>query len=114
MASSMAATSTDDIGFADEILREDEMDMRLELDMDDCEDRADATEDEGEVDRGVEMSELMMLAGYEAIACANAGKERDGRRGRQLKKKETVYPRDEGDEGSEVDEGGPDSDQLLY
>ena len=87
----MAATSTDDIGFADEILRADEMDMRLELDMDECEDRADATEDEGEVDRGVEMSELMMLAGYEAIACVNAGERKRRERGEKGEEKENVY-----------------------
>jgi hypothetical protein len=55
MASSMAAISTDDIGLAAEILRVDEMDMRL--DIDECDERADATED-GEMDRGVEMSEV--------------------------------------------------------
>lgn len=72
MASSMAAMSTDDIGLAADILREDEMDMRLEVDIDECEDRADATEDdEGDVDRGVEISDEEALGAYEAIACAS-------------------------------------------
>lgn len=78
MASSMAVMSTDDIGFAADIRRDDEMDMRLELDIEECEDRADAIdEEEGDVDRGVEMSEdEAALGAYEAIACA-----RDGRKG---------------------------------
>lgn len=60
MASSMVAMSTVDIGLAAEILRDDEMDMRLLLlDIDDCEDRP--TDEEGEMDRGVEMSELEVL-----------------------------------------------------
>ena len=58
MASSMVAMSTDDIGFAAEILRDDEMDMRLLLlDIDECEERPETTDEEGEIDRGVEMSE---------------------------------------------------------
>jgi hypothetical protein len=75
MASSMAAISTDDIGLAAEILRVDEMDMRLELDIDECDERADATED-GEIDRGVEMSEVdVVLCAYDAIACVRVGRE---------------------------------------
>ncbi len=60
MASSMVAMSTVDIGFAAEILRDDEIDMRLLLlDIDDCEERP--TDEDGEIDRGVEMSELDVL-----------------------------------------------------
>lgn len=72
MASSMAEMSTDDIGFAADILRDDEMDMRLELDIEECEDRADAIDDkDGEVDLGVEISDdEAVLGAYEAIACA--------------------------------------------
>lgn len=67
--------STDDIGFAAEILRADEMDMRLELDIDECDDRADAA-DEGEIDRGVEtLSELDVLWAYDAMACVRVGRE---------------------------------------
>jgi len=59
MASSIVAMSTVDIGLAAEILRDDEIDMRLLLlDIDDCEDRPT---DEGEMDRGVEISELEVL-----------------------------------------------------
>lgn len=53
--------STEDIGLAAEIRRVDEIEMRLEVDIDDCDDRPDATEEEGEIDRGVEMSELEVL-----------------------------------------------------
>lgn len=58
IASSILAMSTVDIGFDAEILRDD-MDMRL-LDMEVWEERADATE-AGDIDRGVEMSELEVL-----------------------------------------------------
>jgi hypothetical protein len=58
MASSIVAISTEDIGFEAD-MRRDDMDMRL-FDMDDCEERPDITE-EGEMDRGVEMSELDVL-----------------------------------------------------
>jgi hypothetical protein len=72
MASSMAAISTDDIGLAAEMRLEDEMDMRLELDIDECDDRAEATDDvEGELERGVEISEpVAVLGAYDAMACA--------------------------------------------
>jgi len=60
MASSIVAMSTVDIGLAAEILRDDEIDMRLLLlDIDDCEERP--TDEDGEMDRGVEMSELDVL-----------------------------------------------------
>jgi hypothetical protein len=87
MASSMAAISTEDIGLAAEILRVDEMDMRLELDIDECEERADATEEEGEIDRGVEMSELdvLVLSGYDAMACVRVGRGRKGSRARKTR-----------------------------
>jgi hypothetical protein len=82
----MVAISTDDIGFAAEILRDDEMDMRLELDIEECDDRADAT-DEGEMDRGVErLSELDVLWAYDAIACVRTGgEERKGSRARKTR-----------------------------
>jgi hypothetical protein len=58
MASSMVVMSTDDIGFAADILRDDEMDMRLLLlANDDCEERP--TDEDGEIDRGVDISELL-------------------------------------------------------
>jgi hypothetical protein len=41
-----------------EILREEEIDMRL-LEIDDWDERPDATEEDGEIDRGVEISELL-------------------------------------------------------
>lgn len=72
----MAAMLTDDIGLAAEILRDDEMDMRLELDIDDCDERADAA-DAGELDRGVEMSEPWLeelLYAYDAMACVRGGR----------------------------------------
>jgi len=62
----MAEMSTDDIGFRLEMRRLDERDMRL-LDIDDCEERAEAVGEEGEVDRGVEMSEADMPFEYDAI-----------------------------------------------
>jgi hypothetical protein len=83
----MAVISTEDIGLAAEILRVDETDMRLELDIDECEERADATE-EGEIDRGVEMSELavLMLCGYDAMACVRrVGREKKGSRARKTR-----------------------------
>jgi hypothetical protein len=55
----MLAMSTDDIGFEAD-MRRDDMDMRL-LDIDDCEERPDMTEADGEMDRGVEISELDVL-----------------------------------------------------
>jgi hypothetical protein len=48
-----------DIGLRSVILRL-EMDMRL-LDIEDCEERAETTDEEGEDDRGVEKSELDVL-----------------------------------------------------
>ncbi len=91
MASSMAEISTDDIGLAAEMRRDDEMDMRLELDIDDCEERAEAAEEDGEMDRGVEMSELLVvLCAYDAIACARSGrgeKDKKDRKGRRARKK---------------------------
>lgn len=52
--------STEDIGLAAEMRRDDEMLMRLlMLEMDDCDDRP--AEEEGEIERGVEMSELDVL-----------------------------------------------------
>lgn len=59
MASSIVAISTLDMGFEADMRRED-IDMRL-LEMDDWEDRPEITEAEGEMDRGVEMSELDVL-----------------------------------------------------
>jgi hypothetical protein len=74
---------------AAEIRRVDEMDMRLELDIDDCDERADATEEDGEIDRGVEMSEvvdvLMLLCAYDAMACVRSGREEKGRRARKTR-----------------------------
>lgn len=72
----MVAISTDDIGFAAEILRVEEMDMRLLLlDIDDCEKRPETTDDDGEIDRGVEMSELdaLVFVLYEAMAYVSGG-----------------------------------------
>lgn len=60
MASSMAKMSTEDIGLKLEMRRLEEMDMRL-LDIDVCDERPDATEADGEVDRGVDTSELLVL-----------------------------------------------------
>lgn len=77
MASSMAAMSTDDIGLAAEILRDDEMERRWVLDIDEWDERADATDEEGEIDRGVEMlsEEVLdvLLLAYDAIACVKLG-----------------------------------------
>jgi len=72
------------MGFAAEIRRVDEIDMRLELDIDEWDERADATEDDGEVDRGVEMSEVVLL---DAIACVRVerGKTWRGRRVRETR-----------------------------
>ena len=75
MACSIEATSTEDMGFKLEVRRADEMDMRL-LDIDECEERAEAIEDEGELERGVEMSELDVLYEKDAIgtiACEDGG-----------------------------------------
>ena len=54
----MVDMSTEDIGFRAD-MRLDEMDIRL-LDTDDCEERPEITE-AGEMDRGVEISELDVL-----------------------------------------------------
>lgn len=90
MASSMVAMSTDDMGLAAEILRDDEMDMRFELDIDECDDRADAA-DEGEMDRGVEMSELEVLWAYDAMACARAEGERKAEGSRVRRAREYIH-----------------------
>lgn len=55
----MLVMSTEDIGLEAD-MRRDEMDMRW-LDTDECEERPDTTEAGGEIDRGVEMSELDVL-----------------------------------------------------
>jgi hypothetical protein len=83
----MAVMSTDDMGLAAEILRVDEMDMRLEVDIDECDERAEATEDDGEVDRGVETSEVlvMLLGAYDAIACVKVGRGKKGSRARKTR-----------------------------
>lgn len=83
----MAAISTEDMGLAAEILRVDEMDMRLELDIDECDERADATEEDGEIDRGVEMSvlDVLVLCAYDAIACVKVGRGKKGRRARKTR-----------------------------
>lgn len=65
MACSMRETSTADMGFVPEMLR-DEIDWRL-LDKYDCDERPDSTEDGGDVDCGVEISELLLEA-QDAIA----------------------------------------------
>ena len=59
MASSIVVMSMDDMGFWADILREDEMERRLKLLIDDWDERP--MEDEGEIDRGVEISELDVL-----------------------------------------------------
>jgi hypothetical protein len=60
MASSMVAMSTEDIGLAAEMRRDDDMLMRLlMLETDDWDERP--ADDEGEMERGVEMSELDVL-----------------------------------------------------
>jgi hypothetical protein len=83
----MAVMSTDDMGLAAEILRVDEMDMRLEVDIDECDERAEATEDDGEVDRGVETSEVLvlLLGAYDAIACVKVGRGKKGSRARKTR-----------------------------
>jgi hypothetical protein len=78
MASSMATMSTEDIGLKAQIRWEDR-DRRL-LDILDWEDRPEATEDVGDMDRGVEISGLAeVLWAFDAIACGskNSGKERE-------------------------------------
>jgi len=67
IASSMVARSTEAMGLNSERRRED-MDMRL-VDIDDWEDRPETTEEDGEVDRGVERSdwEPAELYAYDAI-----------------------------------------------
>jgi hypothetical protein len=75
------------MGLAAEIRRDDEMDMRLELDIDECDDRADATE-EGEMDRGVLISELDALVFTDdAMAGVSEGREksRKGSRARETR-----------------------------
>ena len=62
----MAAMSTEDMGLSESVSLRLETDMRL-LDIDECEERAEATDEEGEDDRGVEMSELAVLKEYDAI-----------------------------------------------
>ena len=75
----MEAMSTEDMGFKPEMRRLDETDMRLPLDIDEWEERADATEEEGEEDRGVDMSELEWLGAYDAIGTIGGRrKEREG------------------------------------
>jgi hypothetical protein len=99
----MVAMSTDDMGFAADILRDHEIDMRLLLDIDDWEERADATDEEGEIDRGVEMSELdevELLYANDAIACAS------GSRSRSREKEEG------GELGREVRETGEIGERL--
>ena len=64
--------STEAMGLDWEMRRLEEMHMRL-LDIDDWEERPETIEEDGEVDRGVEMSELDVLKAYDAIgtiACA--------------------------------------------
>ncbi len=72
----MAATSTEDMGLKPE-MRRLETDRRL-LDIEDWEERADAVDDEGEVERGVETSELDVLYEKDAIGTI-ACEGRDGR-----------------------------------
>ncbi len=60
MACSMEAMSTEDMGFRPEMRRVEEMDMRF-VDIDDWEERADTTEEEGDMERGVKLSELEVL-----------------------------------------------------
>ena len=78
MASSIEAMSTEDMGFRPEMRRLDEMDMRL-LDIDEWEERAEAIEDDGELERGVEKSEPDgVYEEYDAIgtiACEDGGAE---------------------------------------
>lgn len=60
MASSIVVMSTEDIGLAAEMRRDDDMLMRLlMLEMDDWDERP--ADEEGEMERGVEMSELDVL-----------------------------------------------------
>lgn len=60
MASSIVVMSTEDIGLAAEMQRDDDMLMRLlMLEMDDWDERP--ADEEGEMERGVEMSELDVL-----------------------------------------------------
>jgi hypothetical protein len=68
MASSMAETSTEDIGLKSVSLRL-EMETRWDAEVreDRWEDRAEARDGEGEVDRGVEISELSALRALDAI-----------------------------------------------
>lgn len=56
----MDAMSTEDMGLRLEMRRLEDIDRRL-LDMDDWEERAEATDDDGEDERGVDMSELEVL-----------------------------------------------------
>ncbi len=56
----MEAMSTEDMGFRPEMRRVEEMDMRF-VDIDDWEERADTTEEEGDMERGVKLSELVVL-----------------------------------------------------
>ena len=83
MRSSMAVMSTEAMGL-DWEMRRLEMDMRL-LDIEDWEERPETTEADGEMDRGVLMSELEVLKAYDAIgtiACAKGprGDERSEKR----------------------------------
>ena len=55
----MEAMSTEDMGFRPDVRRLRETDMRLLEEMDEWELRAEAMEEEGEEDLGVDMSELV-------------------------------------------------------
>ena len=86
MASSMAEISTVDMGFRPVARRTDEMEVRL-LDKDEADERADATEDEGELDRGVEISESGAAYEYDAMARVTSEGEKKRRRKRALEEK---------------------------
>ena len=91
MASSMAKTSTEDIGLKSVSLRL-EMEMRdAEVREDRWDDRAEARDGEGEVDRGVGISELSALRALDAIG--------GGRRAR-------ILFSNEAEEGQEEDGAG--------
>lgn len=83
----MAVISTDDIGLAAEIRRADEIDKRLEVDIDECDERAEATDEDGEVDRGVEMSAVLdvVLEAIDAMACVRVGVRKKGSRVRKTR-----------------------------
>ncbi len=76
----MEAMSTVDMGFRLVDMRRLATEMRW-LDRDDCDERADTMDAEGEVERGVDASELGVLYEYDAIGTIACEAEEEGEEG---------------------------------